>query len=460
MSESIHQTEERFRFYQALCTWNKGLYLSYPMGDNRSEFVESSFLKEVGNLYEFNQTSEEDYTNIIISKDEFLKSINFKDDFSKLQEISNPGWKIDFEEINSKIRIEEDRAADIFSESPYNSFLLSDSSSGEQNNKDITDNIRNQLEEYRNKAFSITELETYVKCPFKYFLERIVKIEVTEDPSEEFEALEIGSVLHSILFQFYKTLRAKDITLQNCTEKIFNESLNTIFTIAGTIIEELNLDSDITFFELEKIFGIDGRKEQSILYKFVEYERNSDGKLIPEFFEVNFGIKNRRDSDDRLYLEPPIEIENVKLKGKIDRIELDRNNNEYSITDYKIGRSLPTRAEIDSGISLQLPLYLMAAKTLLKFNLDEEFSPMYMNIYSLRMKKNDFGKSKIYAARKSEDQPEINKLLISKTMDIIKTQVNKIGNGEFHLSKWENREKVVCRFCNYKSVCRVEEYLS
>lgn len=136
MSESIHQTEERFRFYQALCTWDKGLYLSYPMGDNRSEFVESSFLKEVGNLYEFNQTSEEDYTNIIISKDEFLKSINFKDDFSKLQEISNPGWKIDFEEINSKIRIEEDRAADIFSESPYNSFLLSDSSSGEQNNKD------------------------------------------------------------------------------------------------------------------------------------------------------------------------------------------------------------------------------------------------------------------------------------------------------------------------------------
>jgi len=460
LSESIHQTEERFRFYQALCTWCKGLYLSYPMGDNRSEFAESSFLNEIGNLYELSQTDDQDFSNIIISKDEFLKNINFKDDISKLKEISNHEWKIDFEEINSRIRIEEDRTADIFAESPYNSFLLSENSTGEQNNQDIRDKIRIQLEEFRNKAFSITELETYVKCPFKYFLERILKIEVTEDPSEEFEALEIGSVLHSILFQFYKTIRAKNIVLQNCSEKMFNESLDDIFSIAGRVIAELNLDSDVTFFEMEKIFGIEGRKEQSILYKFVEYERNSDDKFIPEFFEVNFGNKNRRDSDDRLQFEQPIEIENVRLKGKIDRIELNRNNNEYSITDYKIGRTFPTKAEMDSGISLQLPVYLMAAKTLLKYNLDEEFLPMYMNIFSLRMNVNDFGKAKIYAARKSDDQPEINKELISNTIDIIKTQVNKICNGEFHLSKWENREKVVCRFCNFKSVCRVEEYLS
>ena len=243
-------------------------------------------------------------------------------------------------------------------------------------------------------------------------------------------------------------------------EKIFNESLDTIFSIAGKVIEELNLDSDIAFFELEKIFGVDGRKEQSILYKFVEYERNSDDNLIPEFFEVNFGINNKRDSDDRLFLESPIEVENVKLKGKIDRIELNRNKNEYSIVDYKIGRSMPTKAEIDSGISLQLPVYLMAAKSLLKYNFDEEFYPLYMNIYSLRMNVNDFGKSKIYAARKSDDQAEINKQLISNTVDIIKTQVDKIADGEFHLSKWDNREKVVCRYCKYKSVCRVEEYLS
>ena len=264
----------------------------------------------------------------------------------------------------------------------------------------------------------------------------------------------------SILFQFYKTIRDRQVVLQDCSDKVFIDAVEIIFGIAQKVVDELNLDSGITFYELEKIFGIAGRREQSILYRFVSYERKPEDNLLPEFFEVNFGIKNGSGSDTRLSMETPVEIEDIKLKGKIDRIEINRIDNEYSVTDYKIGRTLPTKTDIDNGISMQLPVYLMAAKALLKYEFEREFLPVFMNIFSLRLHDKDFRKFKIYPPGKNDYPPDFNDEIISNTINIIKMQVNKIGNGEFHLSKLENREKVVCRYCNYKSVCRVEEYLS
>ncbi len=460
LSESVHLTEERFRFYQALCTWRRELYLSYPMGDNRSEYVESSFINDLNNIYKLNEIDGDEYSEIIISKDEFLKSIDFKKEITELKNISRSDWEIDFLEVGRKIDVEERRSVDIFAESAYNTYLLSAGIGRQDVNEENIENIQRLLKEYRQKVYSVTELESYVKCPFKYFLERIVKIEVTEEPTEEFEALELGSVIHSILFQFYKTIRERNVILQNCSDKIFNDSLDIIFGIAKKVVKELNLDSGITFYELEKLFGIAGRREQSILYRFVDYERRSDEKLIPEFFEVNFGIKKGSGSDTRLSLETPFEIEGIKLRGKIDRIEINKTDLEYSVTDYKIGKTVPTKSEIDNGISMQLPVYLMAAKTLLKYYFDEDYLPVLMNIFSLRLQNKDFRKFKIYPPKKDDDPHLYYDDIISNTINIIKTQVGKIGNGEFHLSQLENRDKVVCRYCSYKSVCRVEEYLS
>ena len=44
--EIRHQTEERYHFYQALCSWEKGLYLTHPVTDDKKELVESNFLIE------------------------------------------------------------------------------------------------------------------------------------------------------------------------------------------------------------------------------------------------------------------------------------------------------------------------------------------------------------------------------------------------------------------------------
>ncbi|HSP88443.1 MAG TPA: 3'-5' exonuclease, partial [Ignavibacteriaceae bacterium] len=71
--EENHQTEERYHFYQALCSWKKGLYLTYPLSEERKELVQSNFLTEFKNLFNVSEKTENDFKNIIYSKEEFLK---------------------------------------------------------------------------------------------------------------------------------------------------------------------------------------------------------------------------------------------------------------------------------------------------------------------------------------------------------------------------------------------------
>ena len=99
------------------------------------------------------------------------------------------------------------------------------------------------------KAYSISQLETYTTCPFKYFLERVLKVEITEEPDEEIEAVEIGSLLHAILFEFYVKIREKNIILKNCSDKVFKIAENLIFEIAEKHVSETTKDSPFAFFE-------------------------------------------------------------------------------------------------------------------------------------------------------------------------------------------------------------------
>ncbi|MDX1799047.1 MAG: 3'-5' exonuclease, partial [Candidatus Lokiarchaeia archaeon] len=63
-----HQTEERYLFYQALCSWRKGLYLTHPQNDEKKELVESNFLIGFKKTFELNSKTFEDYNDIIFSK--------------------------------------------------------------------------------------------------------------------------------------------------------------------------------------------------------------------------------------------------------------------------------------------------------------------------------------------------------------------------------------------------------
>jgi ATP-dependent helicase/DNAse subunit B len=213
------------------------------------------------------------------------------------------------------------------------------------------------------------------------------------------------------------------------------------------------------FFEREKILGIAGNKKKSILYKFLEEERNNSEGFIPQYFEMGFGkFKNLKDENANEFF-----IGDVKVRGKIDRVDVNPDDNTYKVIDYKLSGKRPAKKELETGLSLQLPLYLYASKKLIEAELNKEFDPAAAIIYSLKLSNKDFGKKNIHISSSrtpSEDNLlKSNEELIKICSEFIPAYVEKIANGKFNLSMLEDRESKVCRFCDFKSICRIQDVI-
>ena len=240
--------------------------------------------------------------------------------------------------------------------------------------------------------------------------------------------------------------------------KEFKNLKEILFEIAEKKIGNLNLNSPLAFFEKEKILGIDGVKENSILHKFLITETNSESEFNPKYFEISFGNFSRSENDLRI---SPLEIGSLKLRGKVDRIDIDEDNNIYNIIDYKLKGKKPTMPDLQEGISLQLPVYLMAGEHILKEITNDEYGGNNMTIYSLDYKDNNFGPSNVNLTRKKnisiEEIQNLNEGLTEVTKQKMIDYHSKIKKGHFHLSELENREDKVCKYCDFKSLCRVKE---
>ena len=443
----IHQTEERYRFYQTLCTWNKQLYLTFPTTQEGKETVASTFLKDFEELFQLIEKNEEDYADTIYSKEDLLiaagrNEINLTDDI--LDNIKN----INVDSILKAIKIDKIRSSDPFGESVFTGNILS----GEEN----TGELKEVLNQYLKKQYSISQLETYAKCPFKFFLERVLGIETIEEPTEDIEAIEMGRLLHSILFEFYTKIRNKNIILANCDPVVFSSAEKIIFKIAEEQLKTAAFKSPMTFYEKEKLLGLNGDKKQSILYRFLVAEREGDMEFTPKYFEVSFGRIREGENDEFLSDPQPVEINGIKLRGKIDRVELNEKIGSFNVVDYKLGGTKPTFSDLKNGISLQLPVYLYAVRDLFKKKFGKDYSPNEIFIYSLKYARNDFGKKKVTPSKKDDEISNIDQLIES-SIRHIKNYITLISEGKFHLSKLEDRETKVCRFCQFRNICRIDD---
>lgn len=445
---SIHQTEERYRFYQSLCAWNKKLYLTFPLTESGRETIISTFLKDLEEVFAVSSKNETDYEDAIYSLEE-MQTLIGKNELNEAETFLTDEMKIDLQKISQAIEVDKLRCNNPFAESQYTGHLV-DTKTGE------TEDVSERLKAFSSRQYSISQLETYAKCPFKFFAERVLGIETIEEPTEDIEAIEMGRLLHSILYTFYSVLRDKNIKLTGCGDAEFKNAEKLIFEIAEKELETTAFKSPLTFYEKEKILGINGDKKESILYRFLQTEKNNDD-FLPMFFEVSFGRLRESESDKILSVSEPIRIDGIKLRGKIDRIEVNEKLKSFNVVDYKLSGAKPTFDDLKNGISLQLPIYLFAASKLLSEKLGGEYSPNEMFIYSLKYAIDDFGKKPLKTKGGKDDIIQSIEQIVENSIEHVKNYINSIADGRFHISKLEDRENKVCRFCMFRTICRVDE---
>ena len=309
----------------------------------------------------------------------------------------------------------------------------------------------------KDRQFSITQLETYALCPFRYFAERVLKLDIFEEPTEEIEALELGSLIHAILFRFYTKLKEDNIVLGGCSEAVFSKAEKILFQTAEKMVKDVNFNSPLSFFEKEKIFGIEGDRKNSILYKFLAAERDNNEGFVPEFFETGFGGVRKEEGQEVLLKD--LKAGDVKVRGKIDRIDINEEKNLFKVYDYKTGKGNLQKQDMYDGLKLQLPLYLFAAKEIIKSELNEDYKPAGALLYSLKYNESDFGRKEISFGKNknTEEIAELYDELIDICVKAINGYVEGISSGDFRLSQIDKREEKACRYCGFRAICRIQE---
>jgi ATP-dependent helicase/DNAse subunit B len=209
----------------------------------------------------------------------------------------------------------------------------------------------------------------------------------------------------------------------------------------------------------------------SVIDRFIAAEQSSSLRDIttqPRYFELVFGSHTTNDRPDYPNSDEPVMVDGIKLRGKIDRIDMDENGN-FVIIDYKSGGSA-LYSDIEKGLSLQLPLYLRIAEDLLRAHLgDKELRGVGALYHSLKKEaKNQrefrflleqaIENGAIENTRKGTHFESIGELeeLIEKVVGFAKEYVDGIASGKFLLVRNDRRAKS-CQYCEYQSVCRVAQ---
>ena len=202
-------------------------------------------------------------------------------------------------------------------------------------------------------GLSPTSLQRYATCPFQYFAQDVLGLRVsrTTPPSQGVSALEVGTLLHGILKEWYGRL-AQNGWFERAAPADF-KPFGILNQVAGSVFrefEQLNVVGPALLWEM--------RQEQimEILERIFEQDRQELGhEWLPVLFEIPLkGEMPFKGAKGKTALP---------IAGQLDRVDWSPSRRRYRIIDYKFtGSSVMTEQQLARdvvrGTRLQ-PLFYM-----------------------------------------------------------------------------------------------------
>ena len=210
-----------------------------------------------------------------------------------------------------------------------------------------------------------TSLEGYAVCPARFMLERLLRVKAVEEPEQvvRIDALNRGSVIHRIFERFYDEWDGEG------PAPLAPEAERRMRAIAG---EECDAARDRGETGYPAMWEADRVELIEDCVRWLEHERADEiTRALPLVaVEARFGRQMTGEKPGSLSQTEPIEIDlpsgELRLVGRIDRVNWDAERSRFRVVDYKTGGKYAEKSgELLGGRMLQLPLYVLAAAKLL-----------------------------------------------------------------------------------------------
>jgi RecB family exonuclease len=214
------------------------------------------------------------------------------------------------------------------------------------------------------RGASATTLESWVRCPFAYFMQALLRVDPVERPEDELvlTPLEKGSLVHEVLERFLVDAMQEPAARALTEGRAWDdEDRRRLREIAEEVCDEFERSGRTgrPFFWVRQ-----RRKVLAEIARFADEDARfrREGPLTPVATELPFGLRTGG---------PPVPLpipggRAVPFRGKADRVDVGADG-AITVVDYKTGKAsgyakLSEEDPVLRGAKLQLPVYGLAAR--------------------------------------------------------------------------------------------------
>lgn len=209
------------------------------------------------------------------------------------------------------------------------------------------------------RAYSVSALQHYAACPYRFLLSGIYRLEPREDvvPLQHLDPLTRGSIFHEVQAEFLRALeRSGSLPISDASVEAALPVLDaTLERVARARREELAP-------AIPRVWDDDLASMRADLRAWVHLMA-ADAEWLPIRFEFGFGMPTDGSRDPRSVQAPAVLDGGFRLHGIVDLIEHHTTTGHARVTDHKTGvdRTSPGLI-IGGGEVLQPVLYSLAVE--------------------------------------------------------------------------------------------------
>ncbi len=273
----------------------------------------------------------------------------------------------------------------------------------------------------RRAAHSVTSIDTYLQCPFKYFASRVLGLpeEVSDEPS--MTPRSEGQFVHEVMRAFFEAWQSAGGGA--ITADVLDQARSRFAEVASRLLA--TLPPAEAAFQRVRLLGSVGTPGLGELVLAAEAARPEPvrERLLEHEMDGPFQIAGHGETRE------------VRLRGKADRIDLFEDGT-FRLVDYKTGR-FP-----DAAQTIQLPIYSVCAAQQLARTRGGAWRVRDASYIAFAEPK----PVRVVIA----DGPEAAAKLAD-GQDRLLDAIDRIDRGEFPPRPATTR---LCTYCAYASVCR------
>ena len=212
------------------------------------------------------------------------------------------------------------------------------------------------------RAYSVTALEKYAACPYRFYLNAILRIRPREtvEAVTHLDPLTKGSILHAAQFEVSKRLAEANLLPARA------DNIDEVLQLFEVVFDEVQdrFEEDLAP-AIGRIWKDELERIRFDLRGWLRREALQDDGFVPYRREFTFGMRPTGPADPASTLEVAVLKNGLRLRGAIDLVEKRATDGKVRVTDHKSGKAwMPEGAVVNGGENLQPILYTLAYEAL------------------------------------------------------------------------------------------------